>query len=193
MNNDQQSQRQACRQARNSLSKHQQAHHSKLATQRFLETDFFLKANKIAVFLSRDGELSTQELIQLLWQYNKKVYLPVILKNNRMQFAAYQPNTKLTLSKFKTLEPSTPDFINTEALDLIIMPLTCFDKKGNRIGMGGGYYDKTLAFKANSMTTNPKLLGWAHQCQQITSIQSCDWDIPLNALMTEEYLYQFSQ
>lgn len=193
MANNQHSLRQAYRQARRTLSASQQTEHAKQATQLFIESDFLTNAQHIAIFLSQDGELATQLLIEHLWQNNRQVYLPIILNNGELGFALYDAKTKLTPNKFNILEPSKPQYIEPKQLDLIIMPLTCFDTAGNRIGMGGGYYDKTLSFKNKQPTKiSPLLVGWAHQCQKTDQIKTHDWDIPLNAVITEVNLYRFN-
>jgi len=183
-------QRQQSIQARNSLNSQQQAKHSLLSVKRLLQTDFLQNSQKIAVYLSQDGELDTKLLIENLWSQGKQLFLPKILDSNKMVFVEYSSKSYLSKNKFNMLEPTSHKNISLDDLDLVIMPLTAFDKNGNRIGMGGGYYDKSL--QLNKDLSSPALLvGWAHQCQQLNNIKPNPWDIRMNAVITETNLYLF--
>jgi 5-formyltetrahydrofolate cyclo-ligase len=70
-------------------------------------------------------------------------------------------------------------------LDIILLPLVGFDRSGNRIGMGGGYYDRTLAFVAAGNRPAPTLVGLAHSSQEVSSVSTQKWDIPVNQIITD--------
>ena len=73
----------------------------------------------------------------------------------------------------------------------MFIPLVAFDPKCNRIGMGCGYYDKTLAFKKGGEFKNKTLLvGLAYEFQKIDSIEKNAWDIPMDAIITEDKTYK---
>lgn len=187
-----------CREQRRSLSKTQQIQHAHQATTRLLKTPWLQRPKKIALFLSQDGELNTHELIQALWQSHHKVYLPVLktLRGRAMAFVEYRPNSVMQTNHFKMLEPveKHQQHLHGRQLDLVLMPLTCFDVTGNRIGMGGGFYDRTFAFKRQQNShqlSRPKLIGWAHECQKVNHIATQPWDVPLDALITEKSIYYF--
>ena len=74
--------------------------------------------------------------------------------------------------------------IKASLLNLVFLPLVGFDREGNRIGMGKGYYDKTFSAKVQSFHA-PKLVGLAHSIQE-TGILPNPWDIPLDAIFTEK-------
>ncbi len=76
--------------------------------------------------------------------------------------------------------------IKPEDIDIALVPLVAFDSQGNRLGMGGGFYDRTFAYKRTSPRSRPRLIGLAHSNQEALSIDSESWDIPLEAIMTEE-------
>jgi 5-formyltetrahydrofolate cyclo-ligase len=184
-------QRQQARSARNALSSEQQKKHALLATHKILSSDFIKDKQQIALFLSQDGELSTEPLIHALWKMNKQVFLPKITFEKQLEFIEYLTTTKLKNNKYNIPEPQTNNgLIKTATLDLILMPLTAFDTNGNRIGMGGGYYDKTL--QSIPSNNNPTLVGWAHQCQKVAKITPNPWDVKMNALITEKQIYRFS-
>lgn len=189
--------RQHCRQRRNALSPERQQIHAQQATRLLLRSPLLMRSRKIALFLPTDGELDTLPLIQTLWQRKVKVYLPLLTRFRRrpMLFAPFTADTPLLENYFGILEPQVPkhQLISGQHLNSVVMPLACFDALGNRIGMGGGFYDKTFQFKRLRNASTPKLIGWAHQCQKIDTIQTQPWDIPLDALVTENSCQIFRQ
>ena len=73
------------------------------------------------------------------------------------------------------------------------MPLVGFDQQGYRLGMGGGYYDATLAFMQHRrLWRKPRLVGVAYECQRVETLPHDPWDMPLDAVLTERQLYYFS-
>lgn len=181
--------RKLCRQARNALTPQQQAEHAQQAMRHLLRQGWLQRPKKIALFLAQDGELETTPLMQALAKHHQ-LYLPV-LKTKRgrsMAFAPYHPmRSRLYANQFNILEPISQHqhHLFANQLDIIILPLTCFDSQKNRMGMGGGFYDRALRFKRFHPNIKPKLIGWAHQCQQVTEITPRYWDIPLDAIVTE--------
>ena len=182
--------RKTLRNRRQQLSPHQQKTHSKQACQFLIESDLLKNIRRIAVFLSQDGELETKNLIKQLWKTpGLEVYLPALetLPDWHMGFSRYTPQSKLIPNQFNILEPDVElsNHIPGKELDLVIMPLVGFDNAGNRMGMGGGYYDRTFEFKHQQPQTKPLLVGWAHSCQRVDRLEKQPWDIPLNAIVTE--------
>ncbi len=75
-------------------------------------------------------------------------------------------------------------------LDLLLLPLVGFDADGHRLGMGGGFYDRTLAaLRPPRCGQRPRLVGIAHDCQRLIQIVPRPWDIPLDAVVTECRVY----
>ncbi|MGC9387126.1 MAG: 5-formyltetrahydrofolate cyclo-ligase [Hydrogenovibrio sp.] len=189
--------RQTCRQKRRQLSQAEQQQHARQACRHLLRSAWLQRPKRIAVYLPQDGELSTLPLIQALWQRHHQVYLPVLqtLRGRHMAFARYQPQTPMKPNQFGIVEPHLPhqQHRTGQQLDLVIMPLTCFDESGHRIGMGGGFYDRTFQFKQrpNAVPNRPRLIGWAHECQKVATIAAAPWDLPMDALITEKRLYRF--
>jgi len=153
----------------------------------------FSRAQRIAVYLASDGEISLQPLIELCWKLGKSVYLPVLhpVRHNRLWFTPYTSKTKLSHNKYKILEPDLKrSGAQAWALDLVLMPLVAFDAECNRMGMGGGYYDRTFAFKlARQGLKGPKLVGMAHDFQRVEKLNLADWDVPLKAVVTDKQRY----
>jgi 5-formyltetrahydrofolate cyclo-ligase len=105
-----------------------------------------------------------------------------------LDFASYQRDDPLHLNRYNILEPENKNILSPENLDLVIVPLLGFDLQGHRLGMGGGYYDRTFAFLSGKQPTKPILIGLGFADQQINSLPSDSWDVPLAGVLTEEKL-----
>lgn len=155
----------------------------------------FNKSRHIALYLTNDGEIDPFYLMHAIWQRGKQCYLPVLgmRPGNRLWFVPYESDTPLRNNRYGIPEPihSHRDrLLKPHSLDLICMPLVAFDINGNRLGMGGGYYDRTLAFlKQRHSWRKPHLLGLAYEFQQQSSLPGESWDVPLNAIATEQCIY----
>ena len=146
----------------------------------------------IATYLAADGEIDPWPLMQLLWSSGRTLYLPVLapFSRQRLWFARYQPGDRLVVNRYDIPEPLVRTLIKPWALDLVLTPLVAFDVQGHRIGMGGGYYDRSLAFLLNRQHWHkPRRLGLAYEFQKQTEIMSNPWDIPLDGIATESRVY----
>lgn len=142
----------------------------------------------VGVFLSLSEEIDCQPLTQLLWAQGYDVYLPVVINRNcALVWRPYHMETKFTQDIMQICIPELEKNINERNIppDLVVLPLVAYDEKGNRLGMGGGYYDRTLA------TGSSRCLGLAYQCQFTTQLTRQIWDIPLDALANENTLLIF--
>ena len=140
-------------------------------------------SKSIALYLPNDGELDCRPLIRHAWRDGKRCYLPVLSTGTSMVFSFYQPGTELVSNRYKIREPISSAIIAPQQLDLVIVPLVAFDRQANRIGMGGGYYDRTFAFQQKGNEA-PYLLGVAHQFQYVDSIQAQSWDVILDDVIS---------
>ena len=147
-------------------------------------------ARRIAIYLPNDGEIDPSALIQQANAYGKACFLPVIrpLKKKRLHFVRYRPTTPLVKNRYGIQEPqlSTPSITPLWTLDIIFVPLVAFDRFGTRLGMGGGYYDRTLADTVR--TNKPRLIGLAHSCQEVDRLERSAWDVPMDLIATEKEL-----
>ncbi|MGX2042006.1 5-formyltetrahydrofolate cyclo-ligase [Methylocaldum sp. MU1018] len=155
-------------------------------------------SQRIGAYLGNDGEVETQAIIESLWACGKACYLPILRSSpgRSLWFGRYAPGTVLIPNRFRIPEPSIGDDTVDEpwALDLVLVPLVAFDLCGNRIGMGGGYYDRTFAYlKDGSKPRSPILIGLAFECQKWDRIPAEAWDVPLDGVITEEAFYTFTQ
>lgn len=151
---------------------------------------------KVALYFALNGEVSTQSLLQHLQKLDKAVYLPKISPDqNQLTFAPIGTKQTFMNNQFGIPEPDVEltDCVSAESLDLIFLPLVAFDQYGNRLGMGAGFYDRTLQFKPDNPTGKPKLFGLAYEFQAITNLVPDSWDIPLDGVVTEKQVYFFKE
>ncbi|PVX42838.1 5-formyltetrahydrofolate cyclo-ligase [Pasteurella langaaensis DSM 22999] len=168
------------RKIRQNLTALEQAQAEQIVTQKALDLIRKRNAQHIALYLSFDGEISTKLLIEKLWAMGKKVYLPILhpFCKGHLLFLQYTKETVLIPNKFAISEPqlNVKNILPLEQLDIIFTPLVAFDKQGNRLGMGGGFYDRTLQ---DWQSKHFIPVGLAHQCQQVDSLPTESWDMPL--------------
>ncbi|CED72247.1 5-formyltetrahydrofolate cyclo-ligase [Aliivibrio wodanis] len=181
--------RQMIRNSRNSLSSLQQTQAAHALVLQCAADPNIQQAHSIAIYLSADGEIDTSLLIEWLWKQEKNIYLPVIhpFCKGHLLFLEYTSETLLVANKYQILEPklNKNKVIPVNELDLIITPLVAFDHTGNRLGMGGGYYDRTLV-NWNQYQKGPMPIGIAHTCQQVDILPTESWDVPLPRIITPE-------
>jgi 5-formyltetrahydrofolate cyclo-ligase len=166
--------------------------------ERFMTSPIVGQGQRVAVYLSHDGEVETQAIIESLWACGKVCYLPILRSSPQrsLWFGRYGPETALTPNNFGIPEPSIGEDTISEPwmLNVALVPLVAFDLFGNRIGMGGGYYDRTFAYlKDSSRRHSPILIGLAFECQKWDRIPAEPWDVPLNGVVTEKNFYTFTQ
>ncbi|WP_434358560.1 5-formyltetrahydrofolate cyclo-ligase [Parasalinivibrio latis] len=183
------------RSRRRSLSQEQQIHAANMLCQRFISSPAFSGAQHIALYLPVDGELDTLPLIEACWRAGKNVYLPVIhpFSPGNLLFLHYRNDSQMVANRYGIPEPKLDirDVLPPQQLDLIGTPLVAFDNRGQRLGMGGGYYDRTLApWFATGMGARP--VGIAHDCQQVDQLPSEIWDVPLPEIITPSRHWQWN-
>lgn len=154
----------------------------------------FQHSQHIAIYLTNDGEIDTSYIIEDLIKRGKTLYLPVLQphKKGYLSFVRWHADSRMQKNRFNIPEPEfvKEDVIPTAFLQLICMPLVAFDKQGSRLGMGGGFYDRSLSFMT-SAGNKPALLGLAYDLQRVEKIPAELWDIPLDAIATDKKLYSF--
>ena len=191
--------RSAIRTQRLTLSKN---HQKTAANQLLAKLSSYSKiksAHHIAIYLTNDGELNTTPFIHWCWENNKRTYLPVIhpFSKGNLLFIEYDKNTPMKTNQFGILEPKlNVNYIKAPSqIDIIFTPLVAFDSQGSRLGMGGGFYDRTLQHwypkYLMDKATLPYPIGLAHECQQVPHIPTEIWDIPIPEIMTPTQSFIF--
>jgi 5-formyltetrahydrofolate cyclo-ligase len=150
----------------------------------------FRAARRVALFFAFDGEPDLSPLLDL--GQRKEFFAPVITRRD-MHFAAIAAGTALTPNVYGIPEPAQPELIDPRALDLVLTPLVAFDRHGNRVGVGAGYYDRCFQFLlGRRVWRKPKLVGCCYALQRIDSIEPDPWDVPLWGGVTENGFESFS-
>jgi 5-formyltetrahydrofolate cyclo-ligase len=188
--------RRTLRAQRRALSVSEQEQAAARAAIHLSGTRRFRSAKHVAVYLASDGEIDTWPIIERCREFGKTVYLPVLrhLGGDRLWFVPFRSDTPLTLNRFGIPEPvpAPRELFDARDLDLVVMPLVGFDVLGNRLGMGGGFYDRSLAFlRHRNSWIKPRLIGLAHELQRVEQLDHKEWDVPLDAVVTDTTVYRF--
>ncbi len=159
------------------------------------QTVFFRKARHVAFYQAINGEINPSMLLRYALMLGKRCFLPVLhpRQKNTMLFVRVRANTRLVPNRWGIAEPALrmSDVIPAKRLDLVLVPMVGFDWKGNRLGMGRGFYDRCFIDRHQNRRNRPILVGLAHDCQEITEgITASAWDIPMDALATPERYLQ---
>jgi 5-formyltetrahydrofolate cyclo-ligase len=187
------------RTARQQLTSAQHHHHAAHVARRLTALRWFRCARRIAWYWPSDGELDVRPLLHCAQRSGKTCYLPVLQPQHtswgrgRLWFARYQHGARLQPNRFGIPEPRAAGrtICPLWQLDLIVLPLVGFDAKCQRLGMGGGFYDRSLApLRQRHCGRRPRLLGVAHECQRVAHLSARAWDVPLDAIITERQMYR---
>lgn len=156
----------------------------------------FRNSTRIGLYLPNDGEMDPLPLLHRAWSMRKRCYLPVLdpIGSNRLWFMPYRAGDALTPNRFGIPEPAhaARTRVRADALNLILAPLVAFDRHGHRLGMGGGYYDRSLDFlRRRRYWRRPLLYGIAYEFQRVPALRAAVWDIGLDGCFSEERRYVF--
>lgn len=152
------------------------------------------QAKRVALYAAYVSEFPTTALIEYLSQQGCEVYLPRI-QRHRLQFFSIQYPRCMHPNRYGILEPRrvAQRRIRLNQCDVVVLPLLGYDDMGTRLGTGGGYYDRSLAFrKPRQRWRRPRLLGLAYSAQACVALPRAHWDVPLDAVLTEQSLTWFS-
>lgn len=147
----------------------------------------YKSANVIATYLPCQNEVDSKTLIDAAWAAHKTICLPVITdyQKKKMMFYTHTAKAPLIDNQYQILEPDTKQQtpLDSTDIDLLITPLIAFDQEGNRLGQGGGYYDRFLSQYLNAKQ-KPIIAGIAYDFQEISNIPVDPWDIPLDFIIS---------
>jgi len=158
-----------------------------------LRHGLLLRAQRIGFYMPQGGEFDVHPLLNQALMMKRQCYLPILPQRGRiMRFGRVGRTTQMTKNRYGIAEPVDARALRARQLDLLLMPLVGFDHKGYRLGMGGGYYDATLAYMRHRRSwRKPRLVGVAYECQRVDVLPHDPWDMPLDAVLTERQLYRF--
>ena len=178
--------RKKLRRRRSALSPAQQLAASRALTNSIVDLPIWTNAQYIALYLAADGEIDTRPLEKLARNLGKQLFLPVISGDDLLSFARWNADDSLANNRYNIPEPpAEATRCPVSDLDIIFLPLVGWDLSGGRLGMGGGFYDRTL-----SGTSGPVLVGLAHEMQQVEKVPQETWDVALDYIATDAALYR---
>lgn len=143
-------------------------------------------AHHVAAYYALGNEVDLSTIINAMAARNKQAYVPVVLPHFQMQFAPVDQHTPLTVNQYGIKEPQVEPsrLVEPMQMDVVLVPLVGFDKQCNRMGMGGGYYDRNFADRLEAAPP-PLLIGVAYDSQCARSVYPEAWDVPLDHVVTE--------
>ncbi|HAF87373.1 MAG: 5-formyltetrahydrofolate cyclo-ligase [Legionellaceae bacterium] len=143
-------------------------------------------AKNLALYYAVQREICLKSVWLSAASQGKLCYFPSVTAEKTLVFLPATPKTPFSPNKFNIPEPvvDIKKATNPDTLDIIFVPLVAFDLYCTRLGMGGGYYDRTLA-----CVTRPLLVGVAYDFQRHFFLHAQPWDIPLDAIVTERTIY----
>ena len=186
--------RRMLRKARRALTPSEQRQAAHGLYRQLAQHPLFRRAKHISLYLPTDGEIDPRLLLRAAQRRGKATYLPVLSAwpRTKMVFQRVKPGETLLPNRFRILEPRVNARRQRKvwALDLVLLPLVGFDDTGGRLGMGGGFYDRSLAYLARRKSwRKPALLGLAHECQKVDRLAQASWDVPLAGTVTDRQWY----
>ncbi|MBF0214677.1 MAG: 5-formyltetrahydrofolate cyclo-ligase [Magnetococcales bacterium] len=180
--------RQRLRSERRALTREQVAERSDEIVRHVVTAPFFERARLIGLYLPFDNEVDPSSLFHQAARAGKETFVPIVEKSTRsMRFVAYRPGDPLQNGAYGIAEPVI-DPHRTVArdmleLELVFQPLIGFDRKGCRLGFGGGYHDRALAASRSSATVT--CVGLAYAFQEVPSLPREPHDVPMGWVVTE--------
>lgn len=192
--------------ARNELRKHLSSARRQLSDAQVLEYSSAICARllpliepstRLAGYLALGNEVRVEAVLRMARQQLCKTYVPIVQAEHQMVFAHLDDDVPLIKNKFGILEPqlATTESIPSGCLDVVLVPLVGFDEHCQRMGMGGGFYDRAFAANKDSPqhTKKPLLIGVAYDIQQTPSVLPDWWDVPLDIIVTESQVLRRAQ
>ena len=153
----------------------------------------FLTDTHVAGYWATGGELPLNMAIAPMAERGQTFYLPIVTKSGgkrRLTFAPWTTGEDVETNEMGIPEPKAAErIIEASALDLVLVPLLGFDRRGTRLGFGGGYYDRSFEFlRGQKRPAQPLLVGVAYAFQELDSIETAEWDISLDYVATDKEL-----
>jgi 5-formyltetrahydrofolate cyclo-ligase len=153
----------------------------------------FARPGYVAGYWASSGELPLH-VLQLRLRPDQIWCLPCVQPDGMLRFSPWRPGDPLVTNRYGIPEPNvaTASLLEPQELHLVLLPLLGFDRHGNRLGMGAGYYDRSFSFRQD-VAAPPTLVGIGYAMQELPPIEAQVWDVPLDALVTENELLEFGR
>ncbi|MGC1387971.1 MAG: 5-formyltetrahydrofolate cyclo-ligase [Steroidobacteraceae bacterium] len=189
--------RKELRAARRSLASADHDLRSRLAAASVIRLAAFKSGARIALYLPFDRETDTAALVMAAQRRGIRIFVPVVsdLRHRRLHFHPLTGETRrgtFGISVPKGAPHRLARTVEPRWFDLIVVPLVGVDPRGRRLGMGGGFYDRALAFRRHRRHwKGPRLVGFGFDRQRTACVFADPWDVRLDALATESGLENF--
>jgi len=189
--------RKQLRSQRRSLSAAQQEAAARALLKKLRTHPVFVRSHHLAFYMAEDGEIDPCHILKAAAKMGKRCYLPILhpFVFGKIWFARYTIGDPLVKNYFGLAEP----LLRTRpfppwGLDMVLLPLVGFDRRGQRLGMGGGFYDRTFGFIGPPLRRprRPQLVGLAHHCQEVQGLTKAVWDVALDYIITDRESIQVS-
>ena len=160
--------------------------HSEAVALRLERLEQYARAKRIAAYLAVRGEIDPGPFLQRAGASGRRLYVPAV-RGREMKFLPWTPAAEMKRASFGLMEPVVDDSeaLEPAEIDLVLTPLVAFDDCGNRLGQGGGFYDRTFAFRRDRAAP-PLLVGLAHAFQQEPALEPQPWDVKVDLIVTEQ-------
>ncbi len=158
---------------------------SRTVAESLIGMSLFQQAQRIGVYLALPTEIQTNAIIHACWEQGATVYVPYYIPEQKyFGMSRLDPADALKTTRWNVREPENPAPVDPASLDLILVPGMAFDRQGNRLGHGGGHYDRVLA------TVKGYRLGIAFHDQIAEELPRESHDQPVHAILTEQKLIE---
>ncbi|GAB5453146.1 MAG: 5-formyltetrahydrofolate cyclo-ligase [Halioglobus sp.] len=169
---------------RRALGGEQQLHAAQSLIKYVQSLPHWQSSHSVALYCSADGEIDPLPLAQAARAAGKQLLLPVITTAGSLEFAHWNEAIDLQPNRFGIAEPAADaERTPTDDIDIIFLPLVAWDRDGGRLGMGGGYYDRTL-----EDVSGPLLVGLAHALQEVDAVPCERTDVRLDFVASDKAL-----
>ena len=188
---DKYSLRSLLRKWRRSVTSQERRHATYRIARQALALGLLKPGRRLAVYQAVGSECSLKPLIALALQRGVDVYLPCVdSRRCRLRFTALCALGWWRKNGYGILEYHSRKLLRPSQLDVVLVPLLGFDVLGNRLGQGGGYYDRSFKFRSHRQSfKKPLLIGIAFEGQKCAMVPTNDNDVRLDAVLTEQQHY----
>ncbi len=153
----------------------------------------FLVDTHVAGYWAVNGELPLNIALGRLHARAQNYYLPVLAAGNLLKFGEWRPGVAVRANRYGIPEPVCDDasLLSATQIELMLVPLLGFDRRGNRLGAGAGYYDRSFAFlRGMTRPAQPLLVGIGYHFQELPELPTESWDVPLDFIATDRELIE---
>ncbi len=150
---------------------------------------------RIALYSPMGGEVLLDDVVRRLRELKCELFLPRIVswRSRRMRFVRWDVDTRLRRHRFGMLEPVNGATTPAIKLDLVLVPAVAIDDSGMRLGMGGGFYDRSFAHRRRALWRRPRLIALVYDFQRVAEIPHQSLDVPVDAVVSESGVRWFGR